>query len=165
MKVPLPLLLVLVLAGLWCLVNGAITIGNALAGCAFGAVFVVLTRAGYRHSIPITQLPRRIFFLCLYLLVLIPYDVVRSNAALAWRLLRPRPAINPGIVRVPLGDIAGPVEALEEHAITLTPGQLVVEYAEEEHAIYVHLIDVAQLEEKQAGIWRAYRRVLLEIFA
>lgn len=165
MRVPLPLLLTLLLAGLWCLINGAITLGNVLAGCMFGGLFVLLTRAGYQHAIPVAQLPRRLFFLCIYLLVLIPYDVIRSNATLAWRILRPRPAINPGIVRIALKDMAGTVEALEEHAITLTPGQLVVEYAENERSIYVHLIDVAQLEEKQSGLWRTYRRVLQEIFA
>jgi multicomponent Na+:H+ antiporter subunit E len=164
MRVPLPLLLVLVLIVLWCLVNGAFTVGNVLAGCVFGALFVLLTRAGYGRALPLTQLPRRLFFLCIYLFVLIPGDVIRSNAALAWRLLRRQPKIRPGIARVSLGDITGPVEALEEHAITLTPGQLIVDYSEDGRTIYVHLIDVTEVEEKQAGTWRTYRKVLGEVF-
>jgi multisubunit Na+/H+ antiporter MnhE subunit len=62
--------------------------------------------------------------------VLVPFDSVRSNLRLARRILHRNPDILPGIVRIPLGEeVSDATVALEEHAITLTPGQVLVDYS------------------------------------
>jgi multisubunit Na+/H+ antiporter MnhE subunit len=46
------------------------------------------------------------------------------------------------------GDLTKQVLGLEEQVITLTPGQLVVDYSGDDEMIYVHTIDVTDYEEK-----------------
>ncbi|MDQ4075865.1 MAG: Na+/H+ antiporter subunit E [Chloroflexota bacterium] len=159
------LLFVLALTLVWSLVMGEFSVGQALLGFAFGSLFVVITGAGKERSIPLTELPRRLFYLAVYLLVLVPYDVVGSNLGLARRLLRREPAIRPGIVRVRLGEVTPATRALEEHAITMAPGQMVVDYSTDSNTMYIHLIDVTDVEKKGGSLWGIYRRVLQRIFS
>lgn len=161
----LAVLTVLILAGVWCLIYGEFSPRQVLLGGLFGTLFVLVTGVGRGHTVSLSRLPRRMLYLGLYLLVLLPADLIQSNLVLARRLLRRRPDIRPGIVRVPLEQASWATVALEEHAITVSPGQLVVDYTADERMIYVHMIDVTEIEEKQASLWRRYRDVLQEVFA
>jgi multicomponent Na+:H+ antiporter subunit E len=152
------------LAVVWCLIRGEFTWGQIVLGLIFASLFVGSTRLGGGQSVPIRQLPKRFIFLCLYLIVLI-YDIVQSNLEFAGRLLRRTPAIRPGIVRVRLGSIAEGTAELEAHAITVAPGQMVVDYSQDGRTIYVHLIDVTAADAKRTSIWRTYRALLHEVFS
>ena len=160
-----PLLLVLVMTGSWCLVIGEFSLGQVLLGLIFGSLFVLVTNAGRGRIVPLSELPERAAYLSVYLLVLIPYNIVRSNLDLAWRLIRPRPHIRPGIVRVRLAAVPETTLALVSHAITMAPGQMVVDYSEDGRTIYVHLIDVTNAEAEQVSFWRIYHNVLQRAFS
>lgn len=159
------LLFVFALTLVWCLVIGEFSVGQVLLGFTFGSLFVIVTGAGKERSVPLVELPRRLFYLAVYLLVLVPYDVVQSNVRLARRLLRREPAIRPGIVRVRLGEVTPATSALEEHAVTMAPGQMVVDYSAEGNTMYIHMMDVTDIEKKGGSLWRLYRRVLQKIFS
>lgn len=159
------ILLILVLTVLWCLVVGEFSIGQIVLGIVFAMIFVRVTGAGRGRSIPLRQLPRRAALLLFLLLALIPADVIRSNFRIAARLLHFRPPLRPGILRLPLGQEISEVSvALEEHVITLTPGQMVIDYSADEHVAYVHALDVDEARAAADGIWKRYRNLLQEIF-
>lgn len=155
----------IVLAGVWCLVIGEFSVGQVLLGLVFGSAFVAATGAGRGRVVPFSELPVRIGCLAFYLLVLIPFDIVRSNLGMARRLLRRVPAISPGIVRFPLRDLPRTAVALEEHAMTLSPGQMVVDYSRDERMVYVHLIDINESEGRTAALWRRYHDLLGRVFS
>jgi multisubunit Na+/H+ antiporter MnhE subunit len=158
-------LLSVVLAFVWCLVVGEFAAAQVLVGLAFGAGFVRITGLGRGRSIPLRELPRRAALLLFLLLLLIPADVIRSNFRIAARLLRRHPPLRPGILRLPLGrEISEITVALEEHVITLTPGQMVIDYSADEHVAYVHVLDVEEARAAADGIWKRYRNLLGEIF-
>lgn len=161
----LSLIFIAVMTFSWCLVVGAFTLGQALLGLGFGTVFVLLTGAGQGRRVPLRELPSRLLYATVYLLVLIPYDIVRSNLDMAWRLVRRRPLLRPGIVRVRLGPVSEATSALVAHAITMSPGEVVVDYAEDQQTLYVHLIDVTDADSRRAAFWRTYRRVLQRVFS
>jgi multicomponent Na+:H+ antiporter subunit E len=158
-------LLLLGLATVWCLIVGRPTLGQFLIGTAFGAAFVAATGAGRGRTVPASELPRRAGYFFLYLLVLLPGDVVRSNLRMAGRLLRRTPQLRPGIVRVRLArEISGVTVGLEEHAITLSPGQMLVDYSADESVAYVHCIDIADAPRLAGDGPLALRKVLEKIF-
>ena len=161
----LSLLLALAMTGVWCLVIGELSLGQVLLGLTFGSLFVLVTGAGRGQTVPVIQLPVRLAYLSVYLVVLIPYGIARSNLDLAWRLLRLKPDIRPGIIRVQLGPLPEATSALVAHAITMSPGQMVVDYSPDGSTMYVHLIDASQAEIKQISFWRIYHSVLGRIFA
>jgi multicomponent Na+:H+ antiporter subunit E len=158
-------LIALAMALVWCLVVGEFTPGQLLVGLACGALYVTATGSGRGARVPISTLPRRFAFLALHVLVLVPFDSVRSNLRLARRILHRNPDILPGIVRIPLGEeVSDATVALEEHAITLTPGQVLVDYSTDEHTAYIHVVDVDEVPSLRQGIWRRYRAALDEVF-
>jgi multisubunit Na+/H+ antiporter MnhE subunit len=162
MSVSVPI--VVAIALVWCAVLGEFNVRQLLLGSAFGLLYVLLTGAGREQRISIRSVGRRALFAFLYLFVLLPVEVTRANLGLA-RRLRATPEIRPGIVRVPLGeDVARATVALEEHTITLTPGQLLVDYSAEENTAYLHVVDVGAVEALRRTTWRRYRRYLDRIF-
>ncbi|MBI4497358.1 MAG: Na+/H+ antiporter subunit E [Chloroflexi bacterium] len=157
-------LLTLVMAGVWCLMVGEFSVGQVLLGLLFGASLVLLTGAGRGRTVPWSQLPRRTAFLALYLLALLPASLVLANLDLARRLLRPHPAIRPGIVRLTLGDVAEATAALVAHGITLTPGELVLDASADGRTIYIHVIDASDVELRRTPSWQRYADVLRRVF-
>jgi multisubunit Na+/H+ antiporter MnhE subunit len=159
------LLVALALALLWCVIVGDFGRGQVLLGLLFGGAWVLATGTGRGIRVAPRELPRRFVFLLVHLFLLLPYDVVRSNLRMAWRLLDPRHRLRPGIVRVPLGDeVSRATVALEEHAITLTPGQMLVDYSADENVAYLHVVDVGEVDRLKRSTWRWYRVVLDRVF-
>jgi multicomponent Na+:H+ antiporter subunit E len=160
----LSLILVLVMAGTWSLVIGEFSLRQILLGLVFGTVFVLVTRAGRGRSVPVSHLPRRMFYVSLYLFVLLPYDIARSNVDMARRLLHRRPVLRPGIMRLRLGPASEATSALVAHAATMMPGVMVVDMSEDHRTFYIHIIDIREAEERQASFLRIYHTVLRRVF-
>jgi multicomponent Na+:H+ antiporter subunit E len=152
------------LGALWCLLVGEFSLRQWSLGILFGAVIVWLTGWGRNQKIALTELPRRIALMLWLFGALLPYHMVKTNLQMARRLLHWRPPVDPGIVRITAGELTPAGLGLEEQIITLTPGQLVVDYSADEKVIYVHVIDVTEFEEKGEAsvIWMqdTLRRIL-----
>jgi multisubunit Na+/H+ antiporter MnhE subunit len=110
-------------------------------GLGFGIGFLLLvTLRGKRGlNIRLIHLPKQLGWALLYLLVL-TRDIVISGWDVSLRILGLRP-IKSGIIKVPIGDKRPEVGALTAHGITITPGQLVVEFDRHDN-VYVHCLDV-----------------------
>lgn len=156
-----------VLAGtslVWCLIVGSFTLHQMLFGVVLGGIYAISTQTWRSSVAPLSHLPKRFAYFAVYALILIPYDIVVSNFDLAKRLLRRTPLINPGIVRVTLGDIPPAASALVAHAITMTPGEIVVDYSDDGKMMYLHLIDVSAAESRRTEFWEIYHNVLEKVF-
>lgn len=116
----------LVGAGVWILIIGEISLRQVVVGLVAGAQLAMISKRGPRRAIPIRELPVRLLYLLVYVLALIPYDILRSNLDMARRLLCSTPDIRPGIIRIDLGDVSDATSALVAHALTMTPGELVI---------------------------------------
>jgi multisubunit Na+/H+ antiporter MnhE subunit len=164
--VSVSVLIVVLLAGIWLLLLGEVGAGQIVLGLCFGALFVRITGAGRGVRVGLVGLPRRLGYLAFFLLLLLPWSVVRANLDMARRLLRRKPALEPAIVGVPLGERISEIAlGLEEHAITLTPGQALVDYSTGDRTAYIHVISEAGALRDADGLWRSYRRILTAVFS
>ncbi|MCS6910916.1 MAG: Na+/H+ antiporter subunit E [Anaerolineales bacterium] len=130
---------------------------NIIIGLLLGAGMAALEYPR-RGMIAARQLLGAAWALPVYLARL-AVDIIRSGLIVARIVLDPKLPIHPGIVAIRSG--MGPWgTALSAHAITITPGEMVMEIAED-GTMYVHCLDVessgATAEEEQAK-----RRALLE---
>jgi multicomponent Na+:H+ antiporter subunit E len=160
----LSLVLVLLMAGAWSLVIGEFSLRQLLLGLIFGTVFVLVTRAGRGRSVPLSRLPRRLFYVSVYLFVLLPYDITRSNVDMARRLLHRRPVLQPGIMRLRFGPASEATSALFAHAVTVMPGAMVVDTSDDRRTVYIHIIDIRAAEERRVSFLRVYHTVLRRVF-
>ena len=124
------LILAIPLAIGWAIYTAQLSIGNVILGYIFS--FIVLIAVGVRgDTFHLTNLPRQIFYLTAYILLL-SYDVLKSGLQVAQITLMPSLPIDPGMTRINTQDkTENPIiSAISAHGITITPGELVVDFEE-----------------------------------
>lgn len=110
------------------------------------------------------RLPGQILALLIYLVILYR-DIFFSGLDIVRRVLSPDMRLKPGVVAVPVQDPdkSSLVTALSADAISLTPGELVVEI-EGDAILYVHTLDVDNTEThaatKQKERLKLLRRII-----
>ena len=96
--------------------------------------------------------PAKLFALIAYIPVFL-VELIKANVDVAKRCFGGCKNINPGIVKVPVDLESEYGQAMLANSITLTPGTITMDIAEEEGQTYyyIHWIDVATAEPKEAG--------------
>jgi multicomponent Na+:H+ antiporter subunit E len=90
------------------------------------------------------RLPSSVFALVRYLVILV-YDVIANGIQVARVVLNPALPIKPGIVSIPSQCDSEMGTALSAHAITLAPGEMVVEI-DEKGVMYTSCLDTTNSE-------------------
>lgn len=96
--------------------------------------------------------PVNLLKLAAFALVLLK-EIVKANIDMAGRVLGGCRKVNPGIVRIPTSMQSDYGLALLANCITLTPGTITMDVAEEDgqNYYYVHWIDVTETDRTAAG--------------
>ena len=105
------------------------------------------------------RLPSAVVALVHYLVIL-TYDLIKSGVLTARIVLDPSLPIEPGIVAIPAECESDLEVALSAHAITLTPGEMVIEM-DEQGVMYTHCLEVTKAE-KYVAEAQKMRKDLLE---
>lgn len=135
---------------------------NILAGIllATGIAFLLRSEGGladFRH------LPAAAWALLRYIVIL-TYDLLVSGIQVARIVLDPKLPIQPGILAIPSQCESEDGQALSAHAITLTPGELVVEI-DDQGVMYTHSLDATHKAEQVENAQRMRRELLNKILA
>jgi multisubunit Na+/H+ antiporter MnhE subunit len=152
----------LLLALAWVMITGTATLEALLVGLLVGGVLALL--APDPTPLNLRRLPDQLLAFVLYLLMLLR-DIIFSGVDVARRVLSPDMKLKPGIITVSTQDeLRSPtVLALSANYVTLTPGELVVDVAED-HLMYVHCLNIyesaAVAEQAQAARLRLLKRIL-----
>lgn len=150
--------------GVW-LVYLALTENLELSNLVLGLLVAAgLTRLMQppRAEFALRRLPRAVVAIGRYLSVVI-LDVVRSGIGAARIVLDPALPIKPGIITIPSGIDSELATALSAHAITLAPGEMVVEIGDD-GTMYTHALDATRAAEYVADAQEMRRALLREIF-
>ncbi|MCU0475119.1 MAG: Na+/H+ antiporter subunit E [Anaerolineae bacterium] len=151
----------LLIGVLWVVLTNQFNLFAFGLGASIGFMLIWSQRGNQGLSVNLLTLPRQLVWWVLYALVLLR-DILVSGFDVALRILGLRP-IKSGILKVPVGDKRPSVTALTAHGITITPGQLVVDFDQDEN-VYVHCLDVeaseASIHADQQKRLRFYREML-----
>jgi multicomponent Na+:H+ antiporter subunit E len=113
-------------------------------------------------SIQWRRLPIALAAIAGYLIYML-VDMWKSSLQVGRILLDPRLPIKPGIINIHSGSESEMAIALSAHAISLTPGELVVEM-DDQGEMYAHCLDISQAEELIAEAQKVRRNFLNQIF-
>lgn len=133
------LLLTLLLSLIWAAVQGAFTVGNLFVGFVLGyAVLLVMQpligEAGY---------DARLWYQVMLIGVFLR-ELVLSSVRVAWEALTPGYGMEAGIICVPLDVQSDLGITLFANLISLTPGTLSLEVAEDRKCLYVHSMYIVE---------------------
>lgn len=138
------LLLVTIWVGLWSSVSAA----NLLSGLLVAAGIVLLFdtwQAGHIVVRPIRAIRFALHFV---------RKLVEASVVVARAVISPRHGVHTGIVAVPLGGCSDAVVTLIADTISLTPGTLTLEVRHDPLTLYVHALDVRDVDQVQADVRR-----------
>ncbi|HEX2621558.1 MAG TPA: Na+/H+ antiporter subunit E [Phototrophicaceae bacterium] len=147
---------------MWMIVTSSISPGGFFVGAVVGLAIVMLLRL-QKNEINFRKLPDQLWALVVYTLTLFR-DIWLSSVDVTKRVLNPALPMKPGILRVETQDPTenDVVAAFSAHGITITPGELVVDF-DDRRAMYVHCLDVEASGQSADGAQTKRLRLLNRI--
>lgn len=153
---------ILILLLLYLAITGNLQISNIVLGVLVATIATLLLKP-QPDSIDLHRLPSAAWALLRYIFIL-AVDVVRSGINVARIVLDPALPIQPGIIAIPSGCNSELSVALSAHAITITPGEMVIGI-DEQGVLYTHCLDATHAAEYAAQAQAMRRDLLSKIFA
>ncbi|HSX63522.1 MAG TPA: Na+/H+ antiporter subunit E [Pseudoxanthomonas sp.] len=143
----------------WLLMVGSIAVGHVLLALLLAVMmplFAARLDREFARIGSLRSLPK--------MMLVVGWDIIRSNIEVAMRILGPESAITPGFIWVPLDirNIHG-IAALTS-IITLTPGTVSAELSPDRRHLLVHCFNLKDAEAAIAQIKQRYEAPLMEIF-
>ncbi len=139
----------------WLILTNSFAAQELIAG---GVVSIAVALFSARFLIHENSLwlfhPKRFFILFLLYPFIFMWELLKANWDVAKRAFHPgKPNVNPGTVKVPTNLKSEYGLASLSNAITLTPGTITLDVAEEDgqNYFYIHWIDVAETDGVAAG--------------
>jgi multicomponent Na+:H+ antiporter subunit E len=137
----------------WVLITWSFTVQELAAGVLVSIATALFSSRFFVHGDSYRFFnPAKIFSLLGYSVTFF-VELVKANLDMAKRVYGGCKAVNPGIVKVPTEMKSDYGLALLSDSITLTPGTITMDVAEEDgkNFLYVHWIDVTAESGEQAG--------------
>ncbi len=138
----------------WILLTWSFAVQELIAGAVVSLLVALFAARFFIHEKAFWLLNPAKFFSALgYWLGVFPVELVKANLDMAKRCYGGCKDINPGIVRVPVDLKSEYGMTALANSITLTPGTITMEIAEEDDQLYyyIHWIDVQETDPEKAG--------------
>lgn len=139
---------------------------DAAQGLVVAVVLVTALRRWVFASGPRTRspaLPARVAFFPVFAAVVLR-EVLLGTAQVAAVVLGVRRLLHPGIVALPIGERTDLGVAVTAHALTLSPGEALVDVDREGGRLFIHVIDASDPEGIRDRHERLYRRYQRRVF-
>lgn len=132
----------MVLVAVWLALWGTVSLANLLSGAIVAALVlaVVNRRPGEDHDrIHIVAAAR--------LVVWFSWQLIVASAVVAWEVVRRTQRVRQGIVEVPLRTDSDRVTTLVANIISLIPGTLTLELADDPRRLFVHVLHLRDVDD------------------
>ncbi len=152
------LLLNLLLAIAWVALTGNYEAGNFVIGFVLAYLVLQLTQHSKAATRYVTNLRLGLIFTLFFL-----KEMVVSSLRVAFKVLSPNMNLHPAVVAIPLDVKSDATITLLGNLITLTPGTLTLDVSTDRTTMYVHTMDVGDVESFRKSIKDGFERRILEI--
>ncbi len=152
-------LLVLLLAGVWLLLNNTLSFGHLLLGLLLGWLIPLFTMSFWSERVRIFRPGVLIVFLGR-----VAFDILVANMVVARLVLGPPRRLRPAFIRVPLELKHELAISVLANTICLTPGTLSARLSPDRKFLLVHALDAPDPAGVIGSIKARYEKPLKEIF-
>jgi multicomponent Na+:H+ antiporter subunit E len=140
--------------------QGEITLANLVTGYIVGYGILVLLAKG--AVLPSAMLSRA--WHAIELTGFFVWELLLANVRVAADVLRPRTAIRPGVVGVPLDVTSDGEILLLSMLINITPGSVTIDLSEDRRTLYVHVMHITNVEATRREIKEGFERRVRLVF-
>jgi multicomponent Na+:H+ antiporter subunit E len=150
----------ILLALAWAALEGEITLANLLVGYGFG--YVILTLLARGGVLPSTLASKTAH--ATGLVAFFVWELLLANVRVAADVLRPRSAISPAVVAIPLDVTSDGEILLLSMLINITPGSVTIDLSDDRRTLYVHVMHMRTAEESRREIKEGFERRVKLLF-
>ncbi len=146
------------LATLWCLLVQDFSLASVLVGFIASGLVLILLRQ-------MTGKARFFYKLTVFarLLLFFVYELVVANLQVAWLILRPRLRVQPAFIRLPIELKTDLGITSLANMISLTPGTISVDVADDRASLVVHCLNVTDIAATKRTIKHRFEAQLKEL--
>jgi multicomponent Na+:H+ antiporter subunit E len=155
----------LLLALMWCFLLEKFDVGTFVAGNLVAALVQWIFR---RVRGPEMEFLRRAFrpgklWVLSKLALYFMYEMVKSNLQVAWLIWQPRLRVQSALIRIPIELENDLSIALLANMISLTPGTVTMDVADDRKALIVHCLNVDDIADTKRVIKTRFEQPLREL--
>lgn len=146
------------LAFIWMFLSNDYSSLAFFKGFFFGGLIIFALRRFFEH--------RLYFYNVIALLKLIFIflsELIKSNIAVLKVILSPKLTMRPGIFSLETELKKDWEIAILANLITLTPGTLVIEVSEDNKTLYIHAMDISDVEQAKLDIKNTFEKAIKEV--
>ncbi|WP_335870347.1 Na+/H+ antiporter subunit E [Bacillus sp. 2205SS5-2] len=152
------ILLNFVLAFLWMFLTVSFTAQKFIIGYLIGLIVIAAFRRFFNSRFYLIR-----FIAVLQLFFIFLRELILSNISVLKTILRPKLNIKPGIFAFPTKLTSDWEITILANLITLTPGTLVMDISADNKILYVHAIDVDDVDEAINSIRNTFEKAIMEV--
>ncbi|RIW38838.1 Na+/H+ antiporter subunit E [Bacillus salacetis] len=146
------------LAFLWMFLQVSFTSTSFIIGYILGLIITFAFRRFFNSRFYMYRV-----FAVISLLLLFIKELILSNISVLKTILRPKLDIKPGIFALPTDLKSNWEITLLANLITLTPGTLVVDISFDNKILYIHTIDIDDVDEAVDDIKNSFEKAIMEV--
>lgn len=152
------ILLNVFIAVVWMFMSSSLTATTFIIGFLIGLGLLFVTRRFFTSRLYIWRL-----WAALKLVLLFFKELTLSNISVLMLVIRPKLNIQPSIFALPTELEHDWEITLLASLITLTPGTLVLHVSNDQRTLYIHAIDVEDVDEAIDSIKNSFEKAILEV--
>lgn len=152
------ILLNIVLAFLWMFIKVSYDPISFIKGFLFGLLVIFALRRFFKSRFYFFRLWSFIKLTSIFL-----RELLLSNIAIVKIVMRPKLQLRPGIFALETELTKDWEITLLSSLITLTPGTLVIDVSEDNKTLFVHAMDMGEVEDEINSIKNSFERAILEV--
>lgn len=152
------ILLNMFLAFIWMFLSNDYSSLAFFKGYFFGGLIIFSLRRFFDHRfylVNVIAIIKLLFIFCT--------ELVKSNIAVFKVILSPKLSIQPGIFALETELEKDWEITILSNLITLTPGTLVVEVSEDNKTLYIHAMDIDDVEQARLDIKNTFEKAIKEV--
>ncbi|WOV86413.1 Na+/H+ antiporter subunit E [Sporosarcina oncorhynchi] len=146
------------IAVVWMFMNSSLTASTFIVGYLIGLIMIIITRRFFKNRLYLWRL-----WAMIKLILLFAKELTMSNISVLLLVIKPKLNIQPSIFALPT-DLKEDWEiTLLSSLITLTPGTIVLHVSSDQRTLYIHAIDVDDVDEAIDSIKNSFEKAILEV--
>src|SRR5690606_30164824 len=142
----------------WMFMSSSLTATTFIIGYIIGILLILMTRRFFTTRLYLWRV-----WAAIKLTLIFFRELILSNISVLMHVIRPRLNIQPMFFALPT-DLEKDWEiTLLSSLITLTPGTIVVNVSHDQRTLYIHALDVNDVDEAVESIKNSFEKAIMEV--